>query len=414
MRLDKDWRQVFSKVLDWSPAAKGMIATGILLPIFLQYYAWVRYVLAREDHERLIDVEFYQSQQPVFLLLVLGTLATFALGAHLRRARPDSLAYEVFAVFFLTSALLYFGWLVGPLALAAGIVLIGTPLVGFLLLDRRIVAFFWAFSLLSMLILTVGAASGHLAYGPLVVSRTFNDPDYGAFWLLTHLYWALPHMILNFALAWFLLARWREREEAFRTQSMTDMLTGVHNRRSVMQLLEREVARMRRRGPPLTVMLVDLDHFKRINDTWGHLAGDRVLQEAASALQQSVREYDAVGRWGGEEFILVLPETTPDVAEMLAERCRGRLEAMTLHADNGERIRVTGSFGLVCNAQAMDIDSQALVQLADEALYRAKRAGRNRVAMASLSTENDTDSFSFPVSAETRRVSVPTPAGTSG
>lgn len=401
-------------MLDWSPAAKGMLATGILLPIFLQYYAWVRYVLAREDRDRLIDVAFYQGQQPVFVLLVLGTLATFALGAYLRRVRPDDAAYEMFVVFFFTSALLYFGWLVGPLAMAAGIVLIGTPLVGFLLMDQRIVAFFWAYSLVTMLVLSVGAATGHLPYGPLVVPSTFNDPEYGSFWLFTHLYWALPHMVLNFALAWFLLTRWREREEAFRTQSMTDMLTGVHNRRSVMHLLEREVARMRRRGPPLTVMLVDLDHFKRINDTWGHPAGDRVLQAAAAALLQSVREYDAVGRWGGEEFILVLPETTPDVAEMLAERCRSRLEAMALHADNGERIRVTGSFGLVCNAQAMDAGSQLLVQLADEALYRAKRGGRNRVAMASLSTEIDPDSFSFPVSAETRRVSVPSPAGTSG
>ena len=135
---------------------------------------------------------------------------------------------------------------------------------------------------------------------------------------------------------------------------------------------------------PLTVMLLDLDHFKYINDTWGHPTGDRALQATAQALQNSVREYDAVGRWGGEEFILVLPETSPEVAEMLAERCRSRLEAMSIHADNGERVPVTGSFGLVCNALAMDADPQTLVRLADEALYRAKKAGRNRVAVATL------------------------------
>ncbi|MFP5384346.1 MAG: diguanylate cyclase [Gammaproteobacteria bacterium] len=383
MRFDKDWRQVFSKVLDWSPAAKGMLVVAVLVPIFLQYLVWARYVLGRADRDQLINVDFYQGQQPVFALMAVTTVVTFLLGAHLRRFRPDSRAYEMFVVFFFTASLLYFGWLVGPLAMAAGIVLIGTPLVGFLLLDRRIVAFFWALSLATMAMLTVAAAAGHLTYGPLVVPRAFNDPQYGAFWVFTHLYWALPHVILNFAVAWFLLARWREREEAFRTQSMTDMLTGVHNRRSALLLLEREVARMRRRGPPLTVLLVDLDHFKRINDTWGHPTGDRALQAAASALESSVREYDAVGRWGGEEFILVLPETSPEVAEMLAERCRSRLEAMAVFADNGERVPVTGSFGLVCNANAMDADPQTLVRLADEALYRAKKAGRNRVAVAS-------------------------------
>lgn len=336
-------------------------------------------------------------------------MITFLLGTWLRRFRPDSRAYEIFVVFFFTVSLLYFGWLVGPLAMAAGIVLIGTPLVGFLLLDRRIVAFFWAVSLVTMVLLTVAAAAGHLTYGPLVVSRAFNDPRYGAFWVFTHLYWALPHMILNFAVAWFLLSRWREREEAFRTQSMTDMLTGVHNRRSALQLLEREVARMRRRGPPLTVMLLDLDHFKRINDTWGHPTGDRALQAAAQVLQNSVREYDAVGRWGGEEFILVLPETSPEVAEMLAERCRSRLEAMDIRADNGECVPVTGSFGLVCNANAMDADPQTLVCLADEALYRAKRAGRNRVAVASLGA----GSTPGAVTAGTTGLAAGMPAGSS-
>lgn len=379
----RELQQGLLRVLDWSRVDKGLLVTAALLPFALQYWLWAVHALGRADAHELIDIAFYRSQQPVFLLLLLATCAMLATGIHLRKTgRHDSRAYEAGTMLFFTAVLLYFGWLVGPLVTSAGIVLIGAPLVGFLLLDRRIVAVCWALALATMVILSVGAAAGYLEYGPLLVHRPLDDPQYGLYWTLTYLFWALPPIVATSAVAWFLLSRWREREDAFRTQSMTDMLTGVHNRRSALQILEREVARMRRRGPPLTVLLVDLDHFKSINDRWGHAAGDRVLQAAACALQHSVREYDTVGRWGGEEFILILPDTTPDIALMLAERCRARLEALALHADDGEQIPLTGSFGFSCNVSALDVDAATMVAHADAALYRAKQAGRNRVEAA--------------------------------
>ncbi|HEX5277755.1 MAG TPA: GGDEF domain-containing protein, partial [Fluviicoccus sp.] len=177
---------------------------------------------------------------------------------------------------------------------------------------------------------------------------------------------------------------WRQREDLVRTLSLTDPLTGIANRRHVLDLLEKEVARTVRHGPPLAVAVLDLDHFKRINDTWGHPAGDAVLQAAARELCACVRRNDTVGRFGGEEFMLLLPDTPLDGAKALAERCRARLEALDIRAENGERIPVTGSFGLVSNEQDLSADAEMLVKAADAALYRAKAGGRNRVEAVAL------------------------------
>lgn len=399
MRRWGNVRRRLSGVLDWSVVAKCMLFMAILLPVFLQYLLWAQYVLARPDRAQLIDVGFYRSQQPVFVLLILATLAAFLYGVWLQRKRVESYGYQAFVIFFFSGALVYFGWLVGSLTMAAGIVLIGTPLVGFILLDRRLVAIAWFTAVAVISVLVLAAAFGHIAYSPLILRPPVGDIELNRFWMATHLFWAAPHLFVNFALAWFTLARWRERETAFRTLSFTDELTGLHNRRSAQLSLEREVARTRRRGPPVAVLMVDLDHFKRVNDTWGHAAGDQVLRQAAATLQSSVREYDTVGRWGGEEFLMVLPDTTPDAALALAERCRARLAALDVRADNGERIPVSGSFGLACNDRFLDIDARRLIALTDEALYRAKRGGRNRVEVAEVVAETVTGAGSEPAPA---------------
>ena len=160
------------------------------------------------------------------------------------------------------------------------------------------------------------------------------------------------------------------------------MLTGLLNRRSIMEILEMEVARTMRHGPPLTIVILDLDHFKRINDTWGHPTGDLVLKEAGRVLTASIRKCDMVGRYGGEEFMIMLPDTTQAGAAIMMERCRATLAETTIVADNGETIRISGSFGLANNEKQLSLSSEAMIKLADEALYRAKAEGRNRLELA--------------------------------
>jgi diguanylate cyclase (GGDEF)-like protein len=157
--------------------------------------------------------------------------------------------------------------------------------------------------------------------------------------------------------------------------AVTDGLTRVRNRRSLDDILERELVRARRYGHPLAALMVDVDHFKRVNDEHGHAVGDRVLAMTAATLSASVRELDVVGRYGGEEFVIVAPETAIADAAAMAERARADVE----EASDGRQLpRVTVSIGIAATDAVPAGDVQELVSAADAALYQAKRSGRNR------------------------------------
>lgn len=129
----------------------------------------------------------------------------------------------------------------------------------------------------------------------------------------------------------------------------------------------------------MAVVMVDLDHFKQINDTWGHEAGDYVLIAAAEVLQKNVRQNDRVGRYGGEEFLLVLPGADLEGARLLAERCRQQLEALEVMLFDGRRLRASASMGVCCNQRERTLTPEMMLRRADKALYVAKESGRNRV-----------------------------------
>ena len=165
-------------------------------------------------------------------------------------------------------------------------------------------------------------------------------------------------------------------EEVFKL-TITDGLTQVNNRRHFDETLEREYLRARRHTRPLALLVMDIDYFKKINDQYGHLAGDHVLRELAGLVQGRVRRDETVARYGGEEFVVLLPETTLEGAVSLAENLRARIAAHSFVFQN-TTIAVSVSVGC---AEAMESDSTApdLFRRADEHMYRAKKSGRNRV-----------------------------------
>jgi two-component system cell cycle response regulator len=159
----------------------------------------------------------------------------------------------------------------------------------------------------------------------------------------------------------------------------TDPLTQTLNRRALGERLAAEMERVRRYSTTMSVLLIDLDHFKQVNDTHGHLAGDEVLIEVAALLQRVVRAVDMVARYGGEEFVVVLPETSGAGAEAFAERLRELIEGQAFVASRGRAIRLTTSIG-VSSFPDFGVESvEDLLTKADQALYRAKSEGRNRV-----------------------------------
>lgn len=177
-------------------------------------------------------------------------------------------------------------------------------------------------------------------------------------------------------------ARTRELEEANRRLeelAYTDPLTGTLNRRSFMEGATREVERARRYQRPLSVVMFDLDHFKSLNDTYGHLAGDDVLRTVVSRSRQVLRDSDILGRYGGEEFAILLPETPRDLAGQVAERLRQAIAAQPMIAD-GIAVAVTVSLGVSELDPAEDAIGNTL-RRADDAMYDAKESGRNRVCL---------------------------------
>lgn len=181
----------------------------------------------------------------------------------------------------------------------------------------------------------------------------------------------------------YVISRYRAQAQRLQIQyelvegwAFVDMLTGLPNRRRCEQALQEAIERSRRYGEQLAICIWDIDHFKRINDTYGHDRGDQVLRQIAQLMRQTIRATDLIGRWGGEEFILLLPCTGQAAAEMVVERLRCLL--MTTITLDGQP--VTASFGIA--VYQPDDDQASLLERADQALYAAKAAGRNRVMIA--------------------------------
>jgi diguanylate cyclase (GGDEF)-like protein len=189
-------------------------------------------------------------------------------------------------------------------------------------------------------------------------------------------------ILIAFALIVPLVRDLRQQHERAEEEAITDELTGLSNHRRFRQILGKEVERAKRFDRPLSVVMLDLDDFKEINDTYGHLQGDQVLREVGRVLRHESREVDEPARYGGEEFAIALPETRIDGAMEVGERIRRRLDGMRIPLDGLNReITVRASVG-VAGSPETPLDVKTLVKAADQALYRAKQQGKNRTARA--------------------------------
>lgn len=209
----------------------------------------------------------------------------------------------------------------------------------------------------------------------------FRRADGSAFWTLFSVNQAtLEGVRVNLAWIYDYTER-RNMEEALRDMASKDPLTGIYNRRSFMELARQMLARSNRFNEAMAVMVLDVDHFKRVNDTYGHATGDDALRQVASGCAGVLREYDILGRLGGEEFIVALPGVTLEEALVVAERLRRSVSRGAIPVENDTPLRLTVSIG-VCPVSGGGGDTiENAIHRADLALYRAKNGGRNRVSV---------------------------------
>ncbi|MCK0154740.1 GGDEF domain-containing protein [Alcanivorax sp. S6407] len=368
------------RLLDWSDRDKCLLLSLLLWGYMSFIFAWHLFTVNFTAFaDEFLSAEGIDVMNQVMLFNQAGWIGLVIWGVLLRRSDRHSSFYPAVFMSFFAVGYLLLGWTFGLYSPMTGMVLMGSPLVGFILFGFRRVAWNFAFAVLVVLALAWLSVQGYSAHAIYFSKYPISQELLSYYWVGSTVAFMVPFIAAVITLVALLLGRWAYREAQVRDQALRDPLTRLSNRRELFCRLNHEVARARRSGRPLSVCLLDLDFFKRINDTYGHGVGDEVLVKVASVLKGNLRETDAVGRIGGEEFVLVLPETEQLGARRVVERCRTSIEASPVILADGSPLPVSASFGVVTWDPDEEADGHQLITRADEMLYRAKAGGRNRV-----------------------------------
>lgn len=379
MKLIDDIKNLGNPI-DWSEADKTLFGIVIVLTQCLYYgllASILEFIPLLRDAANLNALHF--TRNFAFGVALFWTVVFFLM-QRIRRSHPDVRWPGILIIYLLGQPLMVLAVMNGVHALVTGLLLASMPVFGFVLFNNRHVL------LATTLIWTeVIAISTLVSMGLLPDSPLFANLEEGSrspIWLIIQVIIGLPTVIMVLLAVHSLLQGLRSRERKILELSRRDGLTGIWNRRYLNELMAHGFAVAHRSQTPLAVLMVDLDHFKRINDTHGHQAGDLVLQTAAHTLQSSLRDIDHVGRYGGEEFMVLLPFCDADTAMIIAERCRRAIASLKVDWE-GTAIPVTASIGVSAMPAQMPVpDVTLLSSAADRALYEAKSAGRNRIVFS--------------------------------
>jgi diguanylate cyclase (GGDEF)-like protein len=309
-----------------------------------------------------------------FNVLAFVSWAALAVVSRVARSRDgDGLWLALATVILYALTLAAFTLFTGPFGAPGWIGFLGGAVIGYVVFPRWVsllgTAIYVVLVIIGAVLLSDGKFDGTMLEPASRVVRLDRDD------IVRGAIATLMMSALTFTIIMWIIERWRDREARFERLATTDPLTGVANRRLLFDTSKRELARSRRYGTPTSLIIIDLDHFKSINDRFGHLVGDRALSHAAGVLGDAIRDADMISRYGGEEFGILLPMTDLDGAYEVAERCRTRLADAPFQV-NGEAVEITASLGVATTVRDGDVDD--LLRRADDALLRAKSLGRNR------------------------------------
>ena len=365
-------------ILNMKDGERTALLMFAMLLQLASYVAWDIFVILNETYHEFVNVSVAASKVKLIVVSMAVSVALMLLAIRQVQRHQFSRHLMVVAVGFYVVDMLILGWMSGLLAMALGVVLAGATFIGVLMLPPQVVLTAALIAALTILGLGVATLYFGLPYAPVFKQQLIGESlPYSKFYFFSQFYFTIPFLLAIILAGHLFIRDWQQREALFKITSERDGLTQLFNRRIAQEQLG--LALQAASDRPTSVVLMDLDFFKVINDTHGHLVGDQVLQAAASSLQATARQTDVVARFGGEEFLLVLTETSYESALQAAERHRKKIEKIVVLADQQQVVRLTASFGVATVLAGHDVSVDFVLREADTALYEAKANGRNQV-----------------------------------
>lgn len=350
------------------------------------YVVWDIFVMHHSQFHQFVHISVVERKTNFIFVSMLVCVLLMCVAIRQTQRNQFSLYLMVVAVGFYVIDMVLLGWISGLLTIALGVVLAGATFIGVLMLPAGVAI--TAALIAALMIIGLGTATLYfgLPYAPIFQQQIMGqDLEYSRFYFFSQLYFTIPFLLAVILTAHLFLRDWKQREALLKNLSERDGLTQLFNRRIAQKQLALVLKTASSR--PISVMLLDLDFFKLINDTHGHLVGDQVLKAAAASLQAIARQTDVVARFGGEEFLLVLADTSHESALLAAERHRQNIEQIEFTVEPAQSVRLTASFGVATVLASHDASIDFILREADAALYEAKANGRNQVVGRDYSQE---------------------------
>jgi diguanylate cyclase (GGDEF)-like protein len=365
-------------IMEWSYVQKSILLHIFTIVLYLSYILYMSVVLHHPEWHRYISVEVFH----LFIwkdILIALLAATLGLGCYVWRTRSWAERFlPIISILFYVVAMCSTGYGVGAMSPATGVFLIGTTLVGFALFPRNVILVCTILSAVTMIGLAYAGVSGWIPYAPMFPDNMLDMRLHSTFYFYSQMYFVAPPAFMILLTTDLVLRQWHERGREVALLSQLDSLTNLYNRRTVNQHLER-LLQMSTESDRISILLLDLDFFKQINDAHGHMVGDNVLREVGRLLQSTMRKNDLAGRFGGEEFIVVLYRSANEIGMSVAERIRNGIAQICISTDSGQNVRVTTSIGVSTFSPFGMTSVDQILSQADQALYKAKNMGRDRV-----------------------------------